>query len=89
MKPLVIDMIEILLRKGETIKMTTLLHGDVEDGSLVSVSLADQSFCSDAVYFFYFEFFKHPLDKTREWFSNAEIDAMTLEKRGDSWMLFL
>lgn len=94
MKPLVVELIEMLLAKGEVVKMTTSFHGNTLDCCVKSAneSILPGAFKSDIDgYIFQCEFHDDLIDETQECSerrSMDELEMMGLHKVKDEWFFY-
>ncbi len=92
MKPLAIEMVELLLKKRETIKMTTSFQGNVVDCVLCrAVRYTTTASLRADGYIFVCKFYDDIADENwqvEERRTDDEVELMTLKKYGQSWHLF-
>lgn len=91
MKPMVIEMLEVLLRKGEVVKMTTSFHGNTLDCTINSVSRFTSASARTDGYYLHYDFYDQLIDETQECEERRtvdELELMTLKKFGSDWHLF-
>lgn len=89
MTPLVVRLVELLLEKGETVKMTSSFHGNTVDVIVKSIERIDSALASS--YYFKCEFYDELIDEvqtTDERRSEDELELMTLKKLRDFWALY-
>jgi hypothetical protein len=91
MKPLVIDLVEVLLKKGEVVKMTTSFHGNTLDCVVNRVVRFTSASARVDGYYFHCTFYDDLIEETQECEerrTDDEVELMTLKKFGNSWALF-
>jgi hypothetical protein len=91
MKPIVIEMVEVLLKKGETVKMTTSFHGNTLDCVVRSVERYTSASQGSDGYYFHCDFHDDLIEETQECEerrTDCEVELMTLKKYGANWHLF-